>query len=125
MRRQSQTSTTSQNEEEKENENDFEGHESLFKYKMVMMEVENVNQQLNPAPPVMSTGYGSPIGMIKRSTQPQQCSTSPAKVAPTTSIVRCSSSSQRELPKLRSVSDYSTSPSVVQVLVGDYNMYLM
>mmetsp|Transcript_11146 Transcript_11146/g.16444 ORF Transcript_11146/g.16444 Transcript_11146/m.16444 type:complete len:572 (+) Transcript_11146:71-1786(+) len=125
MRRQSQTSTTCQNEEEKENENDFEGHDSLFKYEMAMMEVENVNQQLNPAPPVMSTGYGSPIGMIKRSTQPQRCSTSPAKVAPTTSTVRCSSSSQREPPKLRSVSDYSTSPSVVQVLVGDYNMYLM
>jgi len=47
-----------------------------------MMEVENVNQQLNPAPPIMSTGYDSPIGMIKRSTQPQRCSTSPAKVAP-------------------------------------------
>jgi len=127
MQRQTRARTATPNEGKKEAKVDFEELESVFEcaYSKAMTGLRNVRtHQFNPAPPKMSTGHGSPIGMTRRSTQPERCSTKPGKVAPTTGIVRPLSSLKREPPRLRSVSDYSMSSSVMQVLVCDHKIHL-
>uniref|UniRef100_A0A7S4QZ99 Serine aminopeptidase S33 domain-containing protein n=1 Tax=Ditylum brightwellii TaxID=49249 RepID=A0A7S4QZ99_9STRA len=130
MQRKSQSATDSPNEEEKENRNDFDGHDATLECLMAMMERQTMNQPPTPAAPTMPMPSGSQIGMTKRSTQPERCIHKSVDVTPKASAGTCSSCSQRAMllqskpPSVRSVSDYSSSSSVMEVHVDDYDVYL-